>query len=44
MALEQYAVRLTPDERERLSRLIRSGKSSARIVARARILLEVAEG
>ena len=39
MALEQYAVRLTPDEREELSRLIRSGKSSARIVARARTLL-----
>ena len=44
MALEQYAVRLTPDEREQLSRLIRSGESSARIVARARILLKVAEG
>ena len=44
MALEQYAVRLTPDERERLSQLIRSGKSSARIVARARILLKVDEG
>ena len=44
MALEQYAVRLTPDEREQLSRLIRSGKSSARIVARARILLKVDEG
>ncbi len=44
MALEQYAVRLTPDEREQLSRLICSGKSSARIVARARILLKVAEG
>ena len=28
MALEQYAVQLTPDERERLSQLIRSGKSS----------------
>ena len=41
MALEQYAVQLTPDEREQLSRLIRSGKSSARIVARARILLKV---
>ena len=26
MALEQYAVQLTPEERERLSRLIRSGK------------------
>ena len=44
MALEQYAVRLTLDEREQLSQLIRSGKSSARIVARARILLKVAEG
>ena len=44
MALEQYAVRLMPDEREQLSRLIRSGKSSARIIARARILLKVAEG
>ena len=44
MALEQYAVRLTPDEREQLSRLIRSGKSSARIVARARILIKVVEG
>ena len=40
MALEQYAVQLTPDERERLSQLIRSGKSSARIIARARILLK----
>ena len=36
MALEQYAVQLTPEERERLSQLIRSGKSSARIIARAR--------
>ena len=44
MALEQYAVRLTPDEREQLSRLIRSGKSSARIIVRARILLKVDEG
>ena len=44
LALEQYAVRLTPEEREQLSRLLRSGKSSARIVARARILLKVVEG
>ena len=44
MALEQYAVQLTLEERERLSQLIRSGKSSARIIARARILLKVAEG
>ncbi len=35
---------MTPEEREQLSRLIRSGKSSACIVARARILLKVAEG
>ena len=41
MALEQYAVQLTPEERERLSQLIRSGKSSARIIARARTLLKV---
>ena len=44
MALEQYAVQLTPEERERLSQLIRSGKSSARIIARARTLLKVDEG
>ena len=44
MALEQYAVRLTPEERERLSQLIRSGKSSARIIARARTLLKVDAG
>ena len=44
MALEQYGVQLTPEEREQLSQLIRSGKSSARIVARARILLKVDEG
>ena len=35
---------MTPEERERLSQLIRSGKSSARIIARARILLKVDEG
>ena len=44
MALEQYAVQLTPEERERLSQLIRSGKSSARIIARARTLLKVDGG
>ena len=43
-AVSQYAVRLTPDEREQLSRLLRSGKSSARIIARARTLLKVDEG
>ena len=44
MALEQYAVHLTPEEREQLNRLVRSGKSSARIVVRGRILLKIDEG
>ena len=44
MVLEQYAVRLTPEEREQLNRLVRSGKSSARIVVRGRILLKTDEG
>ena len=44
MALEQYAVRLTLGEREQLNRLVRSGKSSARIVVRGRILLKTDEG
>ena len=44
MARERYAVQLCEEERERLTQLVRSGKSSARIVARARILLKVDEG
>ena len=44
MARERYAVRLSDEERERLTQLVRSGRSSARIVARARILLKVDEG
>ena len=44
MALEQCAVRSTLEEREQLSRLIRSGKGAARIVARARMLLKVYAG
>ena len=43
-AQEQYAVQLTAEEREQLNRLVHSGKSSARIVARARILLKVDAG
>ena len=44
MARELYAVQLCEEERERLTQLVRGGKSSARIVARARILLKVDEG
>ena len=44
MARERYAVQLSEEERERLIRLVRSGRSSSRIVARARILLKVDEG
>ena len=34
----------TPEERERLERLVRAGRSPARVVARARILLKTSEG
>ena len=44
MVQEKYAVRLTLEERNRLDRLVRAGKSSARITARARILLKTDEG
>ena len=39
MVRDKYAVRLTPEERENLQRLVRGGKSSARMTTRARILL-----
>ena len=44
MARKRYPVQLTEEEEERLNRLIRSGKSSARSFARARILLKADEG
>ena len=44
MAGNRYTIQLTGEERERLNRLIRSGTSPARIVARARILLKIDEG
>ena len=44
MVREKYGVRLTQEERDRLEHLIRAGKSSARITARARILLKTDEG
>ena len=44
MVREKYGVRLTPEERNRLEHLVRAGKSSARITARARILLKTDQG
>ena len=44
MVREKYAVRLTSEERDQLERLIRAGRISARITARARILLKTGEG
>ena len=39
MVRDKYAVRLAPEQREELQHPIRLGKHSARITARARILL-----
>ena len=44
MAQEKYGVRLKTEERNRLQQLIRSGRESARAMARARILLKMDEG
>ena len=44
MVREKYRVGLAPEERERLEQLIRSGKSQARLMARARILLKSGRG
>ena len=44
MVREKYAVRLTPEERENLQRLVRDGKSPARMTTRARILLKTGDG
>ena len=44
MVREKYRVGLAPEERERLEQLIRSGKSQARVMARARILLKSDRG
>jgi len=44
MPKKKYIVKLTPDEREELETLISSGKSSARKLTRARILLKADEG
>ena len=44
MVREKFAVRLTSEERDKLERMVRAGKSSARVTARARILLKTDEG
>lgn len=44
MVQEKYEVRLEVEERRRLQKLIRSGRSSARALGRARILLKMDEG
>ena len=44
MLRDKYAVRLAPEQREELQNLIRVGKSSARVTARARILLKSNDG
>ena len=44
MVRDKYAVRLAPEQREELQNLIRVGKSSARVTARARILLKSDDG
>ena len=44
MVREKFAVRLTPEERDQLEHMVRAGMSSARVAARARILLKTDEG
>ena len=44
MVRDKYAVRLAPEQREELQRLIRVGKRPARITARARVLLKSDHG
>ena len=44
MVKDKYAVRLQPEQREELQHLIRVGESSARVTARARILLKSDDG
>ena len=44
MAQEKFAVQLSVEDRFELERLIRSGRSSALVINRARILLKTDEG
>ncbi len=44
MVQERYGVQLPAEERSRLRQMIRSGRSSARAITRAHILLKLDEG
>ena len=44
MVQEEYEVRLSSKERGQLGRMVRSGRSSAQAITRARILLKIDEG
>lgn len=44
MVQERYEVRLVEQDRRRLRKIIRSGRSSAQAITRARILLKIDEG
>ena len=44
MVQEKYAVRLSSEDQEQLRGLIHSGRHSARVINRARILLKTDEG
>jgi transposase len=44
MSKKQHAIKLTPDERQEVERLVTRGKKSAREITRARILLLTQDG
>ncbi len=44
MPKKKYLVKLSANEREELQQLVRRGKTSARKITRARILLKAADG
>ena len=44
MVREKFAVRLTPEERDRPEHMVRAGKGSARVINRARVLLQTDAG
>ena len=44
MVREKFGVRLTPEQRSQLEHLVRAGRSPARVMTRARILLKTDEG
>ena len=44
MVQEKYGVRLATQEKGRLRKMIRAGRSSAQAITRARILIKIDEG